>query len=192
MDDARRRARALAYEYVSRGDAVGWFEPLYRQAAGDPRAIQWADLRPNPHLMEWAGRVGLKGDGSRALVVGCGLGDDAEALSVLGFRVVAFDVAPTAVEWSRRRFPNSAVEYVVADLLTPAAGWQGAFDFVLEAYTLQVLPPNERAVAVGRIAELVAPGGTLLVLARGREPDDDPGHMPWPLVRSDLAGFTEQ
>ena len=56
--DGRRqgRARALAYEYVSRGEAAGWFEPLYRQAAGDPPAIQRADLRPNPHLVEWANR----------------------------------------------------------------------------------------------------------------------------------------
>ncbi len=40
-----------------------------------------------------------------------------------------------------------------------------------------------------RIADAVAPGGTLLVVCRGRGPDDDPGRMPWPLTRADLQGF---
>ena len=39
---------------------------------------------------------------------------------------------------------------------------------VFEAYTLQVLPPELRASAVAAIAECLAPGGKLLVVARGR------------------------
>jgi hypothetical protein len=35
----------------------------------------------------------------------------------------------------------------------------------------------------------VLPGGELLVIARGREPSDPPGTMPWPLVRAELDGF---
>jgi hypothetical protein len=37
----------------------------------------------------------------------------------------------------------------------------------------------------------VTPGGTSLVIARGREPDDDPGSMPWPLTLSDLEPFVQ-
>jgi hypothetical protein len=43
-----------------------------------------------------------------------------------------------------------------------------------------------------QLAELVAPGGTLLVICRGREPDDDPGAMPWPLTRAELARFVDR
>jgi len=101
---ARAHAGALAQEFLSRGDAVGWFEALYAGAKGDPRAVQWADLLPNPHYVAWAEHRELRGEGKRALVVGCGLGDDAEDLARRGFRVVAFDVSATAIAWCRRRF----------------------------------------------------------------------------------------
>ena len=45
--------------------------------------------------------------------------------------------------------------------------WAGCFHFVLESCTLQVLPPHLREQAMRRIASFVAPGGTLLVIARG-------------------------
>lgn len=65
-----------------------------------------------------------------------------------------------------------------------------AFDFVLESYTLQVLPPDLRDEAMRRVADFVAPGGMLLVVTRGRESGDDEGAMPWPLTRGELAIFT--
>ena len=131
----------------------------------------------------------MSGKEKAALVVGCGLGDDAEELARLGFRVTAFDISETAVDWCRRRFPASAVEYRVADLFAPPASWARAFDFVLEAHTLQVLPSRVRQRAAERIASLVTPGGTLLVICRGRGLDDDPGDMPWPLTRAELDVF---
>jgi GNAT superfamily N-acetyltransferase len=36
--------RRLASESLARGDAIGWFETLYREAAGDWSRISWADL----------------------------------------------------------------------------------------------------------------------------------------------------
>lgn len=189
MDEVRRQAQELAREYVERGDAVGWFEPLYERAAGDAGRIQWADLEPNPQLVAWLDREAGRGEGRRALVIGCGLGDDAEELARRGFTVTAFDIAPTAIDWCRHRFPNSQVEYTVADVLNPPPDWRAAFDFVLESYTLQVLPPPERRAAIVQIAQLLAPGGRLVVIARGREPSDAPGRMPWPLTRDELSHF---
>lgn len=62
---------------------------------------------------------------------------------------------------------------------------------MLEAYTLQVLPPELRPRACEQIAGFVDCDGSLLVISRGRGPDDDPGQMPWPLVRSELDEFCE-
>ncbi len=70
----------------------------------------------------------------KALVVGCGLGDDAEFLSQQGFTVTAFDVSPTAIAWCKQRFPGSTVSYHVTDLFEPSAKWLSSFDFVLEYY----------------------------------------------------------
>jgi hypothetical protein len=60
---------------------------------------------------------------------------------------------------------------------------------VLESYTLQVLPPALRTDAIRCIASFLSPGGTLLVIARGREPGDAEGKMPWPLTKQELALF---
>jgi SAM-dependent methyltransferase len=189
---SRRIARKLAKEHIDRGDPTGWFEALYSEAAGDPSIIPWADLKVNPGLEEWLGRSRIRGDGKKALKVGCGLGDDAERLTKLGFEVTAFDIAPSAIQWCKKRFPGSRVSYLVRDLFHAPQEWKGAFDFVLESYTLQVLTGNLRRSAIECISSFVAPGGTLLVIARGREITDPPGEMPWPLIRDELKGFEAQ
>ncbi len=65
--------------------------------------------------------------------------------------------------------------------------WSRGFDFVFEAYTLQVLPASLRPRAIRGATSFVAPGGTLLVVARARDDGDGPGEMPWPLSRAELA-----
>jgi SAM-dependent methyltransferase len=117
------------------------------------------------------------------------LGDDAEQLAAWGYRTTAFDVAPTAISAARKRFPTSAVDYAVADLLAPPKSWQRKFDFVLEIYTLQTLPAALRPGAMRAIAEFLRPGGMLLLIARGRDAADDEGQMPWPLTREELGEF---
>src|SRR2546429_6296977 len=188
----RTLARALAREHLDRNDPTGWFDQLYRSAAGDAGVIPWADLAPNPHLMEWMAKHQTRGDGNTALVIGCGLGDDAEALAAAGFATTAFDISPTAIDWCRRRFAQSKVTYEVADALAPPPSWKGQFNFIFEAYTLQALPPPVRTRAIPRIAELLAPGGTLLVICRGREETDPVGEIPWPLSKSELDLFTRE
>lgn len=187
----RRQARQLADESLKRGDALGWFEELYVQADGDPTAIPWADLDVNPHLAEWLAREAPASQGRRALVVGCGLGDDAQELAARGFAVVAFDLSATAIDWCRRRFPDSSADFQVANVLELPPEWHKAFDLVVEIYTLQVLPPELRQEAATAIADTVAPGGSLVVIARGREAHEDPGSMPWPLLASELDLFTQ-
>jgi SAM-dependent methyltransferase len=183
----RTRARALAQASIARGDAVAWFEDLYRESDAGTAVVPWADLVPNPHLVEWLDtNTTTRG---RALDVGTGLGDNAEELARRGFSVVAFDVAATAIARAKERFPRSSVEYVVANLLEPPAAWRGAFDLVAETYTLQVLPPPARAKAGAVLRTLVAPGGTLLVIARGRELDEPEGAMPWPLTHAEVEGL---
>ncbi len=185
----RSTARRLAAESLAQGDPTGWFDKLYIHAEGDASRIPWADRCVNPHLAAWLAKRGSEAQGQRALVVGCGLGDDAEALAALGYRVTAFDVSNAAVAWCRQRFSASQVDYCVADLLKLPEAWTSAFAFVVEIYTLQVLPVELRPVAMAQLARTVAPGGTLLVVARGRGAEEDRGTMPWPLERDEIDGF---
>ncbi len=194
----RTFVRRLAAESNARGDATGWFDVLYRHADGDLSAIPWADQVANEHLVQWLETKPRAELGRRALVVGCGLGDDAEHLAAIGLDVTAFDISPEAVAWCRRRFPASRVSYQQADLLAPPVEFTlalpaevtGAFDFIFEAYTLQSLPVALRQKAMTQLAGFVAPGGTLLVVARGRDDAEPLEQMPWPLSREELAPFT--
>ena len=189
MNDTRRAtAREIARKHLEAGDPLGWFEDLYSRAGENASIIPWADLAPNPNLIDWLDRRQFLSPG-KALVVGCGLGDDAEELARRGFETTAFDISDSAIAWSRRRYPQSVVTYIVADLFSAPVQWKATFDFVLELYTLQVLPPNLRADAVRCIASFVAQSGTLLVIARGREPSEPEGTMPWPLTNDDLSLF---
>lgn len=190
-EEARNRVRAIAQGFLSRGEATGWFEPLYKSAGGDADVIPWADRKPNHNLTEWLDREDLGARG-RALVVGCGLGDDAEELSRRGWNVTAFDISPTAIDWCRKRFPNTKVDYVAADLLDPPASWKRAFDLVFESYTLQAVPPEVRDRMIPRVGEFVAPGATLLIVCRGRDENEAQTPLPWPLPRSALSPLVKQ
>ena len=103
-----------------------WFEAVYNLAEGDPACVPWANLAPHPLLAEWLSHNDLAG--KRALDVGCGLGDNAEALARSGARTVAFDLSDRAIEWARDRFPGTSVSYRSADLFDAPPEWAGAFD----------------------------------------------------------------
>ncbi len=194
MPTPRQTQKALAAEYFARNDPLGWFDRLYQLANCDAGNISWADLQPNPNFVQWAESHGLDGrhGARRALVVGCGLGDDAEALAAIGFDVTAFDISPAAVDWAKQRFTSTRVHYVAADHLSPPADWHNKFDFVLESYTLQVLPQAFQPPALKQLAAFVAPAGTLLLIARGRDDNAPITDLPWPLSRADLKPLIEQ
>lgn len=182
----RRRARELAAEGLATGRPTDWFETLYAEAS-EASEIPWADLAPNPMLTEWLDAAALPS--GRALKVGCGLGDDAEELAARGFEVTAFDISTSAIEWAQRRFPNSGVAYLQGDVLDLADPWSGAFDLIVEIYTLQVLPAQLRPAAARNLINCLAPGGTLLLIARAREPWEDIGLFPWPLTHDEILGL---
>ena len=180
----------LVAEHLARGDATGWFDVVYSNAAGNADRVPWARSEARPTLKKWLEQQPKSDEAiKRALVVGCGLGDDAEILAAHGYSVTAFDISATAIEWSRRRFPNSKVDYVVGDLLNPDPNWIGAFDLVVEVYNIQALPAELRRRAGASVALTVAPAGTLLVICVGMEVRGERSGPPWPFTPTELHYF---
>jgi SAM-dependent methyltransferase len=107
----------------------------------------------------------------------------------LGFKVTAFDISETAIEWAKKLHAETDIDFHAADLFVPPRGWLGGFEFVLEVYTIQPLPLEMRAKVIDSIAHFVAENGKLVVVTRGREDDEQPLELPWALSRRDLSRF---
>lgn len=183
--------RARIQAVSERDHTVEFFESLYAGAGDDYSQIPWARLSPRPVFVDW-----LEGEppgvGTRALVVACGLGDDAEELARRGCAVDAFDVSPTAIEMARRRFPHSSVSYRVADLFELPSSWRERFEIIVEVQTIQSLPPSEHRAAIGAISACLAPGGRMFVRTAVREEAEPALSRPWPLTYTELMWFENE
>jgi SAM-dependent methyltransferase len=179
-------------DYIQRlaaDNPTGWYEQLYSAAADGTVTVPWDRGAAHPLLVEWT--AGRSGAGGRALVVGCGLGADAEHLASLGYEVTAFDVSETAIATVRARYPDSPVRYRTADLLDPPVEWTRAYPLVLECFTVQAMPPSAHRAAIANVARFVAPGGTLLLIASAREPGGPVGAPPWPLTPDEVDAYAD-
>jgi SAM-dependent methyltransferase len=179
----------LAGAATDDGEPTRWFEELWSAAARDEVGMPWDRRAPYPPVASHVERSG-DGTGRRAVVVGAGLGADAELLASRGYATVAFDLAPSAVELARSRHAGSAVDYRVADLLDLPAGLVGAFDLVVDVFTVQALPRPLRASAVAGVRSLLAPGGDLLAVQFVHEDDapEDDG-PPWLVTRAEMESL---
>jgi SAM-dependent methyltransferase len=180
-------ADRLANAAVSDGDPTRWFDELYSSGERGEHGMPWDRGAPNGLIAEWGDR--RDGVGARALVIGCGLGRDSEYLATRGYTVTAIDVAQTAIKTARERYPDSTVHYRVANLLDAPADLLGAFDLVVESYTVQALPPTVRADATKAVVSMVAPGGTLLVIAMVRADGEPIAGPPWKMTRAEIDAF---
>ncbi|MVB00132.1 methyltransferase domain-containing protein [Nitratireductor sp. CAU 1489] len=194
FDRRRQTARARVNRLdgaarATRSDRQGFFEAVYDEAGGDAAGVPWADLTPKPELVDWL--ADNPGNGRRAIDVACGLGDNAEAIAAAGYRTAAFDTSRTAIEWAKKRFPASRVDYRAADLLDPPPEWRAGFDLVNECYTIRSVAPAMQRDVMGAIAALVAPGGILLVYTRLRPSDSVAEGPPWPPAAGEARGVAD-
>lgn len=167
------------------------YEHLYVTASGDPTCLPWHHPGANHTLIDWLNTEAPRQvrPGSRTIVVGCGLGDDVIELANRGYDACGFDVSPTCIDWARRRFPDEADRFFLADVLEPPTRLRARFDLVIEAFTIQSVWPTVRDHAFAGVASLAKPHGVVLTLARSRD-DDSPLEececAPYPLCRSEL------
>ncbi len=186
MDEVRERMLEMANKSAHTDQPLSWFEELYGSSNRDRGQIPWDWKEPHPFLVDWTNQNENPG---RALVVGSGLGEDAVLLCERGWKVTAFDVSESAVEWARNLHKGTEIDWVVGDLLNPEEGWFGEFDLVLEVHILQAIPEEIRKRAYRNLAPMLASGGLLVCIGRlGEESDGGDSGPPWSLT----SGFIHQ
>lgn len=184
--------KKMVKDYQDRDEPTGWFDSIYKEAKGDYKAVFWADLEPSPYLIEWLKKEVIQKKEKKAIVIGCGVGDDAEALSQFGFDVTAFDISPSAIELCKNRYPNSKVQYIVANLFEYPKRWFRSFDVVYECNTIQVLPGKYRVQARESISSLVGNHGYALISCRSRNSGEQEDDIPLPLDKKEIDAFVQE
>ena len=158
-----------------------WFDDLYKNNKETQENIPWARRSVNPLLQSYLDEEKVhKGN---ALVIGCGLGDDARALEIAGYDVTAIDVSQNALDLAKARFKDSNVQFKKQDIFE----YEEQFDFVFEAFTVQSLPVEFREKMIQSVAGTVAKGAKLLLVAHKREAMFS--GPPWPLTQDEVDLF---
>jgi SAM-dependent methyltransferase len=157
-----------------------FFDAVYSRAKGDEAAVPWQQAMSRRFMSSWLEHFEPSGD-ERAIVVAAGLGDDAAALAARGVDVTAFDFSPAALEWARTRHATVDVDWHQADLFNMPSDWAGAFDLVVEVFTVQSIQPDRQPEAAAAIRSLLAPGGRLVVVTLTHDGSGQPAGPPWPL-----------
>lgn len=105
---------------------------------------------------------------ARILDLGAGVGQNAAALSEMGYAVVAVDPMEPFLAVARARYPNLPVAWLRDSLPRIESLGQGRdmFDFVLVEAVWHHLSPAERTGSLERMASLLAPGGRVAISLR--------------------------
>lgn len=171
------------------GEPTRWFEELWSSAARGEVDTPWARTEPMPVVAQHLATT-RAGAGRRAVVVGVGLGADAQAAAAHGWDTVAFDISPSAIDLVTARYPDSPVDFRVADLLDLPADLRGAFDLVIEVFTVQAMPPTVREQASAGLRALLRPGGEMLAVQAIRADGAPyPEEPPWPLDEREMRAL---
>lgn len=110
-----------------------------------------------------------------ALEAGCGTGAEALELAAAGWDVTGADISAAALAAAARHAALRSVSGNVGWVETDLVSWEPGrrFDLVTTNYAHPAMP---QLAFYSRVAEWVAPGGTLLVVGHGRDAGTGTGH----------------
>ena len=136
---------------------------------GDSARRSPSDTVPNPWLVR---EIGDRTPGT-ALDAGCGTGTEAIWLAERGWQVTGVDISSAALELAEERASQASVSQLVSWVEADLTTWQpdGQFDLVATHYAHATMP---QLAFYKRIAEWVAPGGTLLIVGHLPDPEGVP------------------
>ncbi|MDE2039814.1 MAG: class I SAM-dependent methyltransferase [Elusimicrobia bacterium] len=152
----------------------GSWEAVYRDLK--PEELPWNAGGPDPEL------VSLVDSGAipvgRAIDIGAGPGHDAIFLAKRGFRVLALDIAASAIELAKANAKKArvgvAIDFRVEDVLKLSSP-PGSATFVNDRGCFHVLPEHQRRDYLRRIGDVLVRGGQLLLRTFSEKEPPGPG-----------------
>ncbi|MGF1507847.1 MAG: methyltransferase domain-containing protein [Anaerolineae bacterium] len=155
------------------------FRRAYRR--GSP---PWDNAEVPPEILELVAEVppGL------AIDLGCGTGTTSIALAQHGWAVLGLDFIGKAIRQARRRArqaqPPGDIEFHVRDVRNPPSG---PFDLAVDIGCGHAFSREGFAAYVGRIADLLRPGGIFMLYAHHPEAQGPPRGKPDAFIREAAA-----
>jgi cyclopropane fatty-acyl-phospholipid synthase-like methyltransferase len=112
----------------------------------------------------------------RAIDLGCGTGTNVITLTRLGWQVTGVDFIPAAIRQAEDKLKKAglAADLKVGDV-TRLEEIAGPFDLALDLGCFHSLPEREQKTYLGRLKQLMAPGGTWFLYAFVRQNEEDGG-----------------
>ncbi len=140
------------------------FEERWRD--GDPWSVQGSALDSASYRFQLSLLAGRRY--ARALEIGCGAGVFTRMLAGIADRVVAVDIAPSAVKRASAATPPGAeIEYLAADVIELDVRAGGPWDLVVMSETIYCLgwlyPLFDVGVLASELHAAASPGGRLLM-----------------------------
>jgi ubiquinone/menaquinone biosynthesis C-methylase UbiE len=151
---------------------------------GEP--APWDLGRPQPVVLRLAAEQKFAGP---VLDAGCGTGENALHVAMLGLPVVGIDVAETALAMARTKARERCVEvtFVAADAFHLERLGR-TFQTVLDCGLFHTFDASERPRYVSSLASVTRRGGTVYVLCFS---DEEPDTGPHPITQDQLrAAFS--
>lgn len=163
----------------------GW-DAVYRDLP--PEELPWNAGGPDSELVRLvdSGKIPV----GRAIDLGTGPGHDAIFLAQRGFRVLALDIAPRAIELAKRNAERAnilkKIDFRVEDALRLSSPGSSA-TFVNDRGCFHVLSPDERETYIGAVCKVLIPGGLLFL--RTFSDEEPPGPGPCRFTQKELEGL---
>ena len=135
------------------------WEELYKRE--DVKKLPWFNPRLDFDLQDAINRYKI--EKSSILNLGEGPGTQAIELSKLGFKVTATDIAKSAVEKARKlaKKNKANVNFIVDDIVRTKI--RKKFDYISDRGCFHVLNPEDRAIYIKNVHNLLNKGGYLFL-----------------------------
>ncbi len=164
-------------------DKYGSWDDVYRKTP--PSELPWNAGQADPELVRLIESQAIPV--GRAIDIGTGPGHDAIFLAKKGFRVLALDIAASAIELAKINAKKAGVEVAIdyrVESVLKLSSPGGTATFVNDRVCFEVLDEEDRQDYAQKISEVLIPGGHLFL--RTFSEKEPPGPGPHRFTREEI------